>query len=80
MNFTVSTTESGNPRENAVMERTIKTLKYEYSIKEGFKNLKQAVKTIKHAICAYNNFRIHYSCQMKAPATIHNSFTPPFFL
>jgi len=80
MNFTVSTTESGNPRENAIMERVIKTLKYEYSLKECFKNLKAAIKTIKHAVCAYNNFRIHYSCQMKTPTAIHNSFIPPFFV
>lgn len=64
MNFTVSTTETGNPRENAIMERTIRTLKYEYGLKEVFKNKKITLKTIKHVTCAYNNFRIHYSCKM----------------
>jgi putative transposase len=31
LNMQISTTESGDPRENAIMERVIRTLKYEYS-------------------------------------------------
>ncbi|HEU4609675.1 MAG TPA: IS3 family transposase [Chitinophagaceae bacterium] len=78
--FTVSTTESGNPRENAIAERTIKTLKYEYGLKEMFKNRKTVLRTIRDATFAYNYFRIHYSCEMLTPSTKHNSFTPPFFV
>ena len=76
--FIVSTTETGNPRENAIAERTIRTLKYEYGLKDIFKNKTEVLKTIRHAICAYNNFRIHYSCQMHTPTAIHNSFFSPF--
>lgn len=79
-NFIVSTTETGNPRENAIAERTIRTLKYEYGLKGFFKNKKSVLKTIKHATAAYNNFRIHYSCQMLTPTARHNSFNPPFFM
>lgn len=80
MNLTVSTTETGNPRENAIMERTIKTLKYEYGLKSVFKNEKTALQTIQKAIIIYNNFRIHYSCQMLTPAMKHSTLSPPFLL
>lgn len=67
----VSTTESGDPRENAIMERTIRTLKYEYGLKQNFQSLNQALQQIEYAIDVYNHLRIHYSCKLKTPAMQH---------
>ena len=36
LEITVSTTESEDPRENAIMERAIRTLKYEYGLNRNF--------------------------------------------
>ena len=73
----VSTTESGDPRENAIMERTIRTLKYEYGLKQNFQSLKQALLQIEYAIDVYNHLRIHYSCELKTPAMQHISVKNP---
>lgn len=67
----VSTTESGDPRENAIMERTIRTLKYEYGLKNNFESYDQAKDCIEYAIDVYNHLRIHFSCQLKTPAMQH---------
>lgn len=69
--ITVSTTESGDPKENAIMERTIRTLKYEFGLKRNFQTHQEAYQSIEYAIDVYNHLRIHLSCQMNTPATQH---------
>lgn len=67
----VSTTESGDPRENAIMERVIRTLKYEYGLNRNFASIEIAMKQIDYAIGVYNHLRIHFSCGLKTPALQH---------
>jgi len=71
LGITVSTTESGNPKENAIMERTIRTLKYEFELKKNFQTYQDAYQRIEYAIDVYNHLRIHLSCKMNTPATQH---------
>lgn len=73
MGMRVSTTESGDPRENAVMERVIRTLKYQYGLNKNFTSLKAAEEQINYAIGVYNHLRIHFSCGFKTPAIQHIS-------
>ena len=71
LNMIVSTTESGDPRENAIMERTIRTLKYDYGINRNFQSHQHAYETIDYAVNVYNHLRIHLSCDMNTPAKQH---------
>lgn len=77
MNMQVSTTESGDPRENAIMERAIRTLKYEYGLKINFASLQTATEQINYAIGVYNHLRIHFSCGLKTPALQHTIVKNP---
>jgi transposase InsO family protein len=70
-NMKVSTTETGDPRENAIIERTIRTLKYEYGLRHNFQSLQQALEKIEYAVNVYNHLRIHLSCAMNTPAMQH---------
>jgi transposase InsO family protein len=49
-NVKISMTENGDPYENAIAERLNGILKYEFLIKDGFKNHLEAVKVIKESI------------------------------
>lgn len=69
--MTVSTTESGDPKENAIMERTIRTLKYEFGLKRNFVTLQEALESTEYAVNVYNHLRIHFSCNLNTPATQH---------
>ena len=70
-NLTLSMTEKYDPYENAIAERINKTLKYEYALKETIKNTKLAQKIAKKAIFIYNNFRTHWSLNLKTPNMVH---------
>lgn len=80
LGFKVSTTETGDPRENAIAERTIGTLKKEYGLNKNFENHSVAEINICHIIEVYNNLRIHYSCGFKTPSQYHQliSLALPF--
>jgi putative transposase len=81
LDMQVSTTESGDPRENAIMERTIRTLKYEYGLRYNFQSLELALEKIEYAVNVYNHLRIHYSCNLKTPAIQHlNVKKPPILV
>jgi putative transposase len=67
----VSTTESGDPRENAIMERAIRTLKYEYGLNRNFTTETELISQVTYAIELYNYSRIHFSCNLKTPAIQH---------
>lgn len=71
LGFTISTTETGDPRENALAERIFGTLKREYGINKNFKNRQIAKKNISSVIEVYNNLRIHCSCNYRTPAEQH---------
>ena len=79
LNMHISTTETGDPRENAIMERAIRTLKYEYGLKVNFQSLQQALEKIEYAVDVYNHLRIHYSCELRTPAIQHSIVKTPSF-
>jgi len=66
-----SMTNNGNPYENAVAERINGILKYEFDLRFKFKNFESALKQIKKAIKLYNNFRLHWSLNLKTPNSIY---------
>jgi putative transposase len=71
LDMTISTTETGDPRENAIAERVFRTLKREYGLNRNFGSPGEASKTIKNIINLYNHSRIHASCGFNTPAVQH---------
>ena len=68
----ISMTEENHCYENAAAERINGILKYEYGLKETFKNKKLAMCTTKQAIALYNNRRPHMSLNYKTPEEVHS--------
>ena len=67
----MSMTENGDPYENAIAERINGILKYEHGLKETFKNLQTAQVAVDIAVKAYNELRIHDSCNRLTPIKAH---------
>jgi transposase InsO family protein len=65
--ITFSNTQGGDPYENAVAERLNGILKYEFELKDNFKNFKLAKNEIDKAIVLYNAKRPHWSLDLKTP-------------
>ena len=65
--ITFSNTKNGDPYENAVAERINGILKYEFELKDNFKNFKLAESEIKKAVSLYNSTRPHWSLDLKTP-------------
>ena len=61
VNATISMTESGDPNENAMAERVLRTLKEECKLARTFFSLSSAEEAIERAINAYNTVRPHAS-------------------
>lgn len=70
-NIEISMTEKYDPYENALAERINKTLKEEFFLVDGFKNIDLAAKIVKQSVEIYNNLRPHLSCGMRTPNDIH---------
>lgn len=68
--ISISMTESGNPRDNAIAERVNGILKQEL-LKEVYLNIKQARQDIVLAIDIYNKLRPHSSVDMMTPEKAH---------
>ena len=68
--YSISMTQSGDPRENAIAERVNGILKAEL-LKEVFDSSRQAEMAVKEAIHVYNNTRLHSSVEMLTPAQAH---------
>lgn len=67
----LSMTENGDPYENAIAERVNGILKYEHGLKETFSSFESAKTTVSIAIKAYNELRIHDSCNRLTPIKAH---------
>lgn len=67
LNISFSNTQGGDPYENAVAERINGILKYEFDLKDNFKNFALAEVEIKNAISLYNSERLHWSLNLKTP-------------
>jgi putative transposase len=74
--FDFSNTQGGDPYENAVADckfpmklgkRVNGILKYEFDLKDNFKNMAIAKKEIDKAIHIYNSIRPHWSLDLKTP-------------
>ena len=65
--ITASMSKAGDPYENAVAERVNGILKYEFDLKDNFKNFNIAKKEIQNAIYLYNQKRPHWSINLNTP-------------
>ena len=68
--ITISMTQSGNPRDNAIAERVNGILKQEL-LKESYDNINVAYKSVEQAIIIYNTLRPHSSLDMLTPEIAH---------
>jgi putative transposase len=68
--LSISMTQSGNPRDNAIAERVNGILKGEL-LEEVYPNIKQAQQAVVIAIDIYNRLRPHSSVDMMTPETAH---------
>lgn len=69
--ITISMTESGNPRENAIAERVNGILKMEWFYDMQFTTLEQSRRQVARVIELYNTKRLHSSIGMHTPEEIH---------
>lgn len=67
----ISMTQSGDPRDNAIAERVNGILKQEL-LEEMYINYKQAQQAVSHAIAVYNHHRPHSSVNMMTPEQAYN--------
>ena len=74
-NITISMTQSGNPRDNAIAERVNGILKMEFLDKK-YNNINIAYKAVKDAIYIYNTKRPHSSLDMLTPEKAHQGAGP----
>jgi len=70
----ISTTQSGDPRENAIAERVNGILKTEVLKQDIFTDMASASAAIKEAINTYNYLRPHSSIGMLTPALAHRAY------
>lgn len=70
-NIVPSMTNKGNPYENAAAERLNGILKYEFDLKDHFKNFDIAKKEVDKAIKIYNEYRTHWSLNLKTPNEVY---------
>lgn len=76
--LTLSMTQQYDPYENAVAERINRTLKYEYGLRQSIKNTNLAKKMVKRAVESYNNYRPHFSLNLKTPKFVHLNQNTPY--
>ncbi|MFD2935480.1 IS3 family transposase [Spirosoma flavum] len=77
VNATISMTESGDPNENAMAERVLRTLKEECKLARGFLSFSSAAEAIEKAINAYNTVRPHASINYLTPHQMHQRKRKP---
>jgi putative transposase len=73
--ISISMTQSGNPKDNAIAERVNGILKQEL-LKEVYPNIKQAQQEMIAAINIYNTIRPHSSIDMMTPEKAHTTTGP----
>lgn len=70
-NISISMAATGNCYENALAERINGILKNEYSLDETFRNEQEALKATREAVMLYNEYRPHWSLDLRIPAHVH---------
>lgn len=73
--ISISMTQSGNPKDNAIAERVNGILKQEL-LKEVYPNIEQAQQEMIAAINIYNTIRPHSSINMMTPEKAHTTTGP----
>ena len=71
-NISISMTQGGNPRDNAIAERVNGILKTEWLDAEHFLGLDDAYRRIARVIEIYNYQRPHLSLDYQTPSVVHN--------
>ena len=71
----ISMTQSGNPKDNAIAERINGILKQELLV-EVYPNMKQASYAVVTAIDIYNKVRLHSSIDMMTPEQAYTTTGP----
>ena len=70
--FSISMTENGDPRENAIAERVNGILKDEFNLDKTFNNFREAELEVNLSIETYNNERPHLSLNNMTPMQVHD--------
>lgn len=74
-NISISMTESGNPKDNAIAERVNGIFKQEL-LEASYPNIKQGKHAVTIAIDIYNRLRPHHSLDMMTPEKAHTMTGP----
>lgn len=69
--ISISMTQSGDPRDNAIAERVNGILKNEWFNHDHFRDLLEAQRRVSHVINIYNNQRPHLSLNYQTPSEVH---------
>lgn len=69
----ISMTETSDPRDNAIAERVNGIIKEEYLVHYSIKTKKEIEAKLHEAVHNYNHHRPHLSCNMNAPADVHQN-------
>jgi putative transposase len=69
----ISMSRSGNPYDNAVMERINGILKDEFLLGETYLDIDAVKKAVKQAVKTYNERRPHLSLNYKTPASVYEN-------
>jgi putative transposase len=70
-------TESGDPNENAMAERVLRSLKDDCKLARGFTSFSAAEEAVSRAINAYNTVRPHASLNYLTPHQMHQRKRKP---
>ena len=65
-------TEKGDPYENPVAERINGILKHEHLLAQTFSSFEAARNEVDKAVKAYNELRLHDSCNRMTPMVAHD--------
>lgn len=71
LNIQLSMTEKGDPYENPVAERINGILKHEHLLAQIFPSFEAAKNEVDKAVKAYNELRLHDSCNRMTPQAAH---------
>lgn len=74
--FMISMTEKGDPYENAIAERVNGILKTEFNLYKTFESFEEAEMAVIKGVSAYNNVRLHASCDYLTPSLAHSKTGP----
>ncbi len=69
----ISMTGPNKCYDNAIAERINRTIKYEFYLRDKFRDIEQARKVVADAVYLYNNKRLHCALKLKTPNEFYNN-------